>query len=72
MVLLQIAATTATISIGSTTAATEYVNGADVKTSASGKGPNFASQCIRSYWYCSLSQILLFMLYMQKQGLLQQ
>ncbi len=33
------AATTATLSFGSTTTATEYVNGADVKTAASGVGP---------------------------------
>jgi hypothetical protein len=33
------AGTTATLSIGSTTTATEYVNGADVKTAASGVGP---------------------------------
>lgn len=33
------AATTATISIGSTTTATEYVSGADVKTAAAGRGP---------------------------------
>lgn len=33
------AATTATISIGSTVTATEFVSGADVKTAAAGRGP---------------------------------
>lgn len=33
------AATTATVSIGNTSTATEYVSGADVKTAAAGRGP---------------------------------
>ncbi len=43
------AVTTATLSIGSTTTATEYVNGADVKTAAAGVGPTWLAMVSGTY-----------------------